>query len=733
MSNFRKTQQTQEETEIQGQVERITYANEDNAYSIVKVSVAGNRQLVTVAGNLLSINPGEVLRLKGTWFNHPKYGEQFKVNSYTSITPATVSGIEKYLGSGLIKGIGPVLAKRLVAKFAETTLDIIEQTVERLKEVDGIGEKRVSMIKSAWVEQREIKDIMLFLQSHGVSSTYAIKIYKHYGHNSIEVVTSNPYQLATDIYGVGFITADKIAAKLGFAKDSPLRAESGILYVLHQLADEGHVYYPRELLTDECMKVLDIERELIKQAMDAAASARHIVIDEINGSENNAGNKAVYLAKFYTSETSIAANLKLLLTTISTPYVFDEDKALQWVQKELSITLAENQIQAVKMSFNRKVLVITGGPGTGKTTIINSIIKIYKRLGQRVLLAAPTGRAAKRMAEATGDDARTIHRLLDFSPKDGAFKRTDKSPLDADLIVLDEVSMVDTILMHHFLKALPPHATLILVGDIDQLPSVGAGGVLRDIIDSGVVAVVRLNEIFRQSQRSLIVVNAHRINGGEFPILVNDMEQNRDFYFLEIDDPETIVERIVSLCKDRIPEKFNFDPFRDIQVLTAMYKGQLGAVNLNAGLQNALNPKGMEIIRGGRVFRTGDKVMQLVNNYDKDVFNGDIGKIVSINTEDQEITVNYYGKAAAYDYTELDEITLAYAVTVHKSQGSEYQAVVMPVHTQQYIMLQRNLLYTGVTRGKRLVVLLGTKKALYIAINNNKPRHRYTYLKERLR
>ncbi|MBF0555130.1 MAG: AAA family ATPase, partial [Nitrospirae bacterium] len=489
MSNFRKTQQPQDEAEIQGQVERITYANEENAFSIIKVLVAGYRQPVTVAGNLLSINPGEVLRLRGAWVIHPKYGQQFKVNSYTSITPATAVGIEKYLGSGLIKGIGPVLAKRLVAKFAEKTLDIIEETVERLKEVDGIGDKRVEMIKSAWVEQREIKEIMLFLQSHGVSSAYAIKIFKQYGHNSVEVVKTNPYQLATDIYGVGFITADKIAAKLGFAKDSPLRAESGILYVLHQLADEGHVYYPIELLAAECVKVLDIESELVMQAMNAAASARHIVIEGINEDGKSPDKRAVYLAKFYTSETSIAANMKKLLTAVSTPYIFDEDKALQWVQRELSITLAENQITAVKMSFNRKVLVITGGPGTGKTTIINSIIKIYKRLGQRVLLAAPTGRAAKRMAEATGDDAKTIHRLLDFSPKDGAFKRTDKNPLDANLVVLDEVSMVDTILMHHFLKALPPQCTLILVGDIDQLPSVGAGSVLRDIIDSGVVAV----------------------------------------------------------------------------------------------------------------------------------------------------------------------------------------------------------------------------------------------------
>ncbi|KWT82472.1 SF1B family DNA helicase RecD2 [Candidatus Magnetominusculus xianensis] len=723
MSNIRKTPQP--EVEIQGQVERITYANEENAFSIVRLSYEG--RIITIAGNLLSINPGEVLRLRGAWVNHPKYGQQFKVNSYQSITPATVVGIEKYLGSGLIKGIGPVLAKRLVAKFAENTLDIIEQSVERLKEVDGIGEKRVTMIKSAWEEQREIKEIMLFLQSHGVSSTYAIKIFKHYGHNSIEVVKTNPYQLATDIYGVGFITADKIAAKLGFAKDSPLRAEAGILYVLHQLADDGHVYYPDALLADECMKILDIERELVLNAIVEAALNKHIVIEGVDGA------KAVYLAKFYTSETSAATNLKKLLTPVTRPYVFDEDKALQWVQKELSITLAENQITAVKMSFNQKVLVITGGPGTGKTTIINSIIKIYKRLGQRVLLAAPTGRAAKRMAETTGNDARTIHRLLDFSPKDGAFKRNDKNYLDTDLVVLDEVSMVDTILMHHFLKALPPHCTLILVGDIDQLPSVGAGSVLRDIIDSGVVAVVRLNEIFRQSQRSLIVVNAHRINSGEFPFLVNDMDQNRDFYFLEMDEPESIVERIVLLCKERIPEKFNFDPFKDIQVLTAMYKGQLGAVNLNTELQNALNPKGTELIRGGRVFRVGDKVMQLVNNYDKDVFNGDIGKIVSINTEDHIITVTYDGRLTPYDYADLDEITLAYAVTVHKSQGSEYPVVIMPVHTQQYIMLQRNLLYTGVTRGKRLVILLGTKRALHISINNNKPRHRYTYLKERLR
>ncbi len=717
--------------EIQGQLEKITYVNEENGYTIAKIKVKGHRELVTIAGNLFSVNPGEVLKLKGIWYNHPKYGEQIKVTSYESVIPATAKGIERYLGSGLIKGIGPVMAKRIVAQFGVETLDVIENSIPRLKEVDGIGDKRILMIQKAWAEQKEIKEVMLFLQGYGVSSSYATKIFKQYGQKSIRVVKENPYQLATDIFGIGFITADKIAQNIGIAKDSQIRAEAGILYVLKQLSNDGHVYYPYELLIEECKKVLNLERDVIVKAFGKIASEKKIVIEDINAEEIKE-NKAVYLTEFYISEVGISNSLKKLLNVKKILRSFDIEKALEWVQKELGIILAENQIKAVKEAINQKVMVITGGPGTGKTTIINSIIRIYRRLGRRVLLAAPTGRAAKRMAEATGHEAKTIHRLLEFSFQEGGFKRNERNPLEADLLVIDETSMVDTSLMHHFLKAVPVTATLILVGDVDQLPSVGPGNVLKDIIESGVIPTVKLNEIFRQSRESLIIINAHKVNNGEMPILTYNKGRLQDFYFFQIEEPEKILEKIISLCKEKIPEKFKFDPIKDIQVLTAMHKGLIGTSNLNMELQNVLNPSTAELSRGSKVFKPGDKVMQIINNYDKDVYNGDIGVITRINKEDQEIKVDYEGKVVIYDYSDLDEIVLAYSVSVHKSQGSEYPVVVMPIHTQHYMLLQRNLLYTAITRGKRLVIIIGTKKALAIAIRNNKTQKRYTYLKNRL-
>ena len=717
--------------EIQGQLEKITYVNEENGYTIAKIKVKGHRELVTIAGNLFSVNPGEVLKLKGIWYNHPKYGEQIKVTSYESVIPATAKGIERYLGSGLIKGIGPVMAKRLVAQFGVETLDVIENSIPRLKEVDGIGDKRIRMIQTAWAEQKEIKEVMLFLQGYGVSSSYATKIFKQYGQKSIRVVKENPYQLATDIFGIGFITADKIAQNIGIAKDSQIRAEAGILYVLKQLSNDGHVYYPYELLIEECKKVLNLERDVIVKAFGKIASEKKIVLEDINAEEIKE-NKAVYLTEFYISEAGISNSLKKLLNVKKTLRAFDIEKALEWVQKELGIILAENQIKAVKEAINQKVMVITGGPGTGKTTIINSIIRIYRRLGRRVLLAAPTGRAAKRMAEATGHEAKTIHRLLEFSFQEGGFKRNERNPLEADLLVIDETSMVDTSLMHHFLKAVPVTTTLILVGDVDQLPSVGPGNVLKDIIESGVIPTVKLNEIFRQSRESLIIINAHKVNNGEMPILTYNKARLQDFYFFQIEEPEKILEKIISLCKEKIPEKFKFDPIKDIQVLTAMHKGLIGTSNLNMELQKVLNPSTDKLIIGSKVFNPGDKVMQIVNNYDKDVYNGDIGVITRINKEDQEIKVDYEGKVVSYDYSDLDEIVLAYSVSVHKSQGSEYPVVVMPIHTQHYMLLQRNLLYTAITRGKRLVIIVGTKKAMAIAIRNNKTQKRYTYLKNRL-
>ena len=529
-------------TEIKGQIERITFYNEENGYTIAKMKTSGRHDLVTVVGNLLSVSAGEVLKLKGQWKNHPKFGEQFEVASYESIVPATVKGIEKYLGSGLIKGIGPVMARRLVTKFGLETLNVIEAETAKLSEVDGIGGKRIEMIKKAWDDQKEIRDVMVFLQGHGVSPAYAAKIYKQYAKEAIKVVQDNPYRLATDIFGIGFITADKIAEKLGIARDSQIRAEAGILYVLHQLSDDGHVYYPYEPLIEECKKVLSLERDVIVRAFGIAEDHR-IVIEDMHGDELKENNKAVYLAKFHVCETGVAVRLKGLMQFPKKIRAFDRDKALEWVQKELKINLAENQKQAVIEAIDKKVMVVTGGSGTGKTTIINSIIRIYRRLGQRVLLAAPTGRAAKRMSEATGHEAKTIHRLLEFSPKEGGFKKDENNPLGADLIVIDETSMMDTVLMYQFLKAVPRDATLVLVGDVDQLPSVGAGNVLKDIIDSERIPTVRLNEIFRQAKESLIVVNAHRVNNGHMPVTDKTGASPQDFYFFQTEEPELACRR----------------------------------------------------------------------------------------------------------------------------------------------------------------------------------------------
>ncbi|MCL5022006.1 MAG: ATP-dependent RecD-like DNA helicase [Nitrospirae bacterium] len=719
-------------TEIEGQIESITYYNEENGYTIAKIKVGGRHDLVTVVGSLFSVSPGEVLRLKGLWENHPKFGEQFKIESYESAIPATVTGIEKYLGSGLIKGIGPVMAKRLVAKFGVETLDIIERDIRRLQEVEGIGGKRIGMIRKAWDDQREIRDLMVFLQGHDVSPTYGAKIYRQYGKDALNVVRGNPYRLAADIFGIGFVTADKIAEKLGIARESPKRAEAGILYVLAQLSDEGHVYYPYESLIGECLKILGTDRETIVKALGKTAIEKKIVMEDLSRGQRKENDKAVYLAKFYVSEAGIAGRMKALLRSPGKLRDFDRDEAVGWAQRELKIDFAEGQKRAVREAIDNKVMVVTGGPGTGKTTLINSIIRIYKRLNQRVLLSAPTGRASKRMSEATDHEAKTIHRLLEYSPKDGGFKRDDHNPLEADLIVIDEASMVDTILMHHFLKAVPDDAALILVGDVDQLPSVGAGNVLKDVIDSAAVPTVRLTEIFRQAKESLIIVNAHRVNSGEMPTLHHG-DGPQDFYFFQREEPEKVLEKIIELCKEKIPRKFGFNPIDDIQVLTPMHRGIVGTANLNTELQKCLNSSTDELERGGRVLKAGDKVMQIRNNYDKEVFNGDIGRIVRIDREEQEVTVNFEGRSVAYEYPDLDEIVLAYAVSVHKSQGSEYPVVIMPVLTQHYLLLQRNLLYTGITRGKRLVVLVGTTKAVAIAVKNNRPQKRYTLLKERMR
>ncbi|QWR76148.1 SF1B family DNA helicase RecD2 [Candidatus Magnetomonas plexicatena] len=718
--------------QLQGQVEKLTFYSDENAYAILKLKVLGVRELITVCGTMPGVLPGETIHINGSWSNHPKYGRQFNAATFKSIMPATVDGIEKYLGSGMIKGIGPLYAKRLIKTFGKNTLDIIENDIEMLRQVEGIGDKRLEQIKSAWDEQREIRGVMLFLQSYGVSTAYAAKIYKRYGNDSVRVVSENPYRLAMEIWGIGFVIADKIAAKLGVEKNSPIRAEAGVLFVLTELTNAGNVCFPFDSFIDECVKVLEIPKENVVRAISAQVDAGSLVLEDSLEGKTGVNSSMVYLNKYYTAElgiTKMIANLKSAPVTIND---FDDIKAIDWVQKELHIKLAAAQKEAVRGSFTEKVLIITGGPGTGKTTIINSILRVYKQLGLKISLCAPTGRASKRMSEVTRSEAKTIHRMLDFSPKEGAFKRNEKNPLVADLLVVDEASMVDTMLMYQLLRALPVGITLILVGDVDQLPSVGAGTVLKDIIESKVVHTVMLNEIFRQSQTSLIVTNAHKINKGEGPILVKDLDKAGGFYFLEEKDPEKILEIILQLNKTILPERFDLDTHSDIQILTAMNKGLLGTTNLNAELQNALNPEAAGIQRMGKTLRIGDKVMQVVNNYDKEVFNGDIGRINDINEELQELKINFYGRLVTYDYKELDEVYLAYAISIHKSQGSEYPAVIIPIHTQHYIMLQRNLIYTAVTRGKRLVVLVGTKQALYMAVNNDKERKRYSRLKQRL-
>ncbi len=722
--------------ELSGQIERITFTNEESGFTIARVKVSGRRELVTVVGVLMAPTPGEILDMKGEWTHHPRFGEQFKLASYRTRVPATVYGIRKYLGSGLIKGLGPVMAGRIVDRFGKKTLDVIENDIQKLAEVDGIGEKRIAMISDAWDAQHEIRDVMLFLQSHGVSSGYATKIFKQYGNRSIAVVRENPYRLAADIYGIGFVTADQIAAKLGIAKNAPVRVEAGILYVLHQLSDDGNVYYPYEPLISKSCEILDVDRQAVVDALGRLAVDRTIEMEDLNDNfaDIHENHKAVYLAKFYLCETKIARHLKALVGAPKSIREIDSGKAIDWVHGQIGITLAERQIEAVRQAIQSKVMIITGGPGTGKTTIINAVLRIYAKLSTNILLAAPTGRAAKRMSEATGFEAKTIHRLLEFSLQKGGFQRNEDRPLDCHVLIIDEASMIDTILMYHLLKAVPPSATFILVGDVNQLPSVGAGNVLNDIIGSGAMTVVKLDKIFRQARTSQIIVNAHKINEGRLPFLntAGSNDTRTDFYFIEQEDPDKVLDIILELSKNRIPQRFGFDPVSEIQVLTPMHRGVVGAGNINRKLQEALNPGQEGIARGDRTFRVNDKVMQIRNNYDREVFNGDIGQISTIRWEDKTVIINFDGRQVEYEFSDLDEIVPAYAVSVHKSQGSEYPAVIVPIVTQHYILLQRNLIYTAVTRGKKLVVLVGSRKAMAMGVKNNKTRKRFTRLRHRL-
>jgi len=722
-------------TELEGQVENITYSSEETGYTVARLNVRGYPDPVTVVGNIIAPTPGEILAVRGSWINHPRFGRQFKVSSHSIKVPATLHGIKKYLGSGLIKGIGPVMASRIVKQFGEKTLEVIEHRTDELTKIGGIGPKRIGQIKDAWMEQKEIRDVMIFLQTHNVGAGYAAKIFKRYGHSSMSVLTRNPYMLASDIFGIGFNTADRIAEKLGFDKNAPVRAEAGILYTINQLVEEGHVYYPYELLIERCREILGVDRESIIEAFGPVIYEKKVIVEDINqgleGFEPN--KKAVYLARFHVSETGIALHVNRLVISEKKVREIDTEKALSWVQKKINMDLAPKQVDAVKSAVSDKVMVITGGPGTGKTTIINAVIKVYRELGARILLAAPTGRASKRMREATGYPAKTIHRMLEFSLQKGGFQRDQDNPLEVDVLILDEASMIDTVLMYHLLKALPAEATVILVGDVNQLPSVGAGSVLKDIIRSGRVPVVELNEIFRQASESKIIVNAHKINNGLIPELSQDRGGLEDFYFIEQDAPEQVLHIIEELVSSRVPNRFGLDPVHDIQVLSPMHKGVVGTMNLNMKLQQVLNPSGPELTRGERRFRLNDKVMQTRNNYEKEVFNGDIGKITYINPEDQEVTVTFDGIPVPYDYSELDEIILAYAISVHKSQGSEYSAVIIPILSQHYVLLQRNLIYTAVTRGKSLVIIVGSRKALAMGIKNDRIMRRYTYLAERLR
>ena len=724
-------------TDLCGQIERITFTNEENGFTIAKVKVQGKQDLVTVVGNLMAPMPGEIIDMRGEWAHHAKYGKQFKVVQFKTKVPATVFGIQKYLGSGLIKGLGPVMAGRIVDRFGENTLDIIENQIDRLAEVKGIAEKSIAKIATAWEAQKDIRDVMIFLQSHGVSSAYASKIFKRYGDRSIAVVKQNPYRLATDIFGIGFLKADSIAKELGFSNDSEVRVEAGIVYTLYQLSEDGHVYFPYDPLVQRCREILGVGAEPVARAIDSLSKAKQIILEGINegAAHFKQNNRAVYLTRFHQCETEIANRLKALLATPKSTRKVDSARAIQWVQQQLSFQPAEKQKDAIRFALENKVMIITGGPGTGKTTIIKAILKIFSQMKINILLAAPTGRAAKRMSEMTGHQSKTIHRLLEYSIHKHGFQRNEKNPLDCDLLIIDEASMIDTILMHHLLKAIPATTTCIFVGDVNQLPSVGPGNVLNDMIACGSVAVVELNEIFRQARTSRIVVNAHKINEGKLPAFDQTelFDPNNDFYFIEQDDAQKVLEIIIELVKSRIPQRFGFDALDDIQVLTPMHKGLVGATNLNDQLQSVLNPGNGGVSRGDRTFRVNDKVMQIRNNYDKAVFNGDIGRITAIRPEERQVTACFDNRPVVYDFSELDEMVLAYAVSVHKSQGSEYPVVILPILTQHYILLQRNLIYTAVTRGRNLVVMVGSRKAMAIGVNNDQTLQRFTQLRYRLR
>jgi exodeoxyribonuclease V alpha subunit len=741
---------------LNGSVERITYYNPENGYSVLRLRpergrVPGlNREgLATVTGNLPELVPGEYLRLRGEWVNHPKHGLQFQVEVCEQTIPASVTGIRRYLGSGLIKGIGPRLAERIVDKFGEQTLLVIEDQPELLQQVPDIGPKRAGRIAAAWEEQKQVKEIMLFLHSHGVSTNLAVKIYKQYGNQALQAVQSNPYQMAVDIYGVGFKTADRIAQALGLPEDHPSRIEAGVVYGLNQASENGHVYLPGQELVEQAAKLLEVETEFIPPAIERLAQAERVHLDVLPLAPNEVdqsatsistsvgetstlyGSQVVYLTPLYFGEVGVAERLRALTSAMPSQL---SDLPPAFVS--LDPSLSEEQRKAIYTALSHPVSILTGGPGTGKTTAMKALIQVLEAAHKRYALASPTGRAAKRLSQATGRPASTIHRLLAFSPGEG-FKYNAGNPLEIDLLVIDEASMLDLYLANNLLKALKPGSHLLLVGDVDQLPSVGAGDVLRDVIASGSAPVTRLSVIFRQAAHSQIITNAHRINQGKMPVFLSLQEAGtNDFFLFPAESPEECADWVEDVVCKRIPDKFGFHPRDEIQVLTPMYRGAAGVTALNERLQASLNPATLnrpEKKLFGQVFRPGDKFMQTQNNYDKDIFNGDIGYVFAIDPVSQSLTMDFDGRAVEYDWSEADQLMLAYAISVHKSQGSEFEAVVIPLVKGHFLMLQRNLLYTAVTRARKLCVLIGSRRAIAIAVHNDKVSRRYTALDWRLR
>lgn len=701
---------------ISGTIEKIIFFNPSSGYTVLKVKDENLKRSVVIVGHFPSLTPGEIITVDGKWVKSEKWGEQFKAENYQILTPSSLSGVRKFLSSGLIKGIGPELAKRIVEKFGEQTLEIISKEPERLIEVEGIGEKKIDSIIESWKEHKEKSHIIIKLQELGLTVKMAMKIYNEYGNNSLQIIKENPYQLADDLFGVGFKIADRIALSSGIDPKSPLRVKAFVLYLMEKDIEDGHIFSFLENIVSRVSKELGIEdMEIVKFLVEELISEGKIIKTKTEGKE------ILYLPFFFRAENEIAKNLLEVLKFPKAQFIVDIKQYIEESEKEMGIIFAPKQKEAIESSLKEKIMILTGGPGTGKTTIIRAILTIYRKLGRKVLLCAPTGRAAKRLSETSGEEAKTIHRLLEYKPGENIFLKNEHNPLKADLIIVDEFSMVDIPLMFHFMKAIPPWTSLLFVGDKDQLPSVGPGNILKDLINSGVIRVVELEDIFRQSRESMIVVNSHRIRKGMFPYL---FKERKDFIFISEENEEKAFERIVDLITREIPERFGLNPMSsDIQVIAPLYKGIAGVDNFNRILQERLNPKGENF--PGIPFKIGDKVMQIKNNYEKDVFNGDIGRVLNI--DEKGVTV-FFDREVIYDREELDELTLAYAISVHKSQGSEYEACVMPVLTQHYIMLQRNLLYTALTRAKKLAILVGSKKALAIAIKNNKPYKRNTRL-----